>query len=309
MATIYDVIIIGGGPAGLTAGLYASRSALKTLLLEKMAPGGLIALTSDVENYPGFPDPVNGFELTDRMTKQAKKFGLAITTARVTRIEEINQPASFRIKTDQETYQSYTIIIASGTQPRKLGVPNEDKLTGKGISFCATCDAPFFKGKEVAVVGGGDTAVEEAIFLTRFVSKISIIHRRDQLRAAAIIQKRALANPKINFIWDSVIIEVTGQDKVTGVAIKNVKTSQISPLKVDGLFIFIGWLPNTDFLKSFIELDKAGFVITDRNMQTARKGIYACGDVIQKNFRQVITACAEGATAAWQAEHYINEIK
>ncbi len=291
----------------MTAGMYASRALIKTILLEKLTPGGQIALTDRVENYPGFPDGINGYDIAQLMEKQAKKFGLEIANTEAKKIEKDGD--NFIIKTDSAQYQSRSVIISTGAMPRTLGLSGEVKFTGRGISYCGTCDAPFFKGKEVIVVGGGDTAVEEGLYLTRFAGKVTLVHRRDKLRATPIIQQRAFANQKMRFIWNSTAESILGTDKITGLKIKDVKTGAFKELPGDGIFVFIGYIPNTGFIKELINLDKTGYIITDGEMQTSVKGIFACGDVIRKSLRQLVTACGEGAVAAVNAQHYIEEIK
>lgn len=304
---VYDIIIVGGGPAGLTAGLYANRGLMKTLLLEKLAPGGQIALTEKVENYPGFPEGISGYQLTELMTKQAKKFGLEITDGEVNNIAQTDK--LFIVQTESGKYQSRSVIIATGTTARHLGIAEEGRFTGRGISYCATCDAPFFKDKEVIVVGGGDAAVEEGIYLTHFASKVSIVHRRDQLRAAPLIQQRALANPKIQFVWNSLPDGIIGKDKIEGLRVKDVQTGNLSEIPAQGIFVFIGFIPNTSFLKGFIQMDEAGYIMVDREMRTSRPGVFACGDVIKKTLRQLVNGCGEGAVAAFNAQHYVGEVK
>jgi thioredoxin reductase (NADPH) len=310
MPDLYDIIIIGGGPAGLTAGLYASRGGSKTLLLEKTAVGGLVAITENVENYPGFPDGINGFDLTNLMEKQARKFGLEITTGEVIQITpKKSASAPFIIKTPSVEYKTLSIIVASGTIARKLGIPGEEKFTGKGVSYCATCDAPFFKDKEIVVVGGGDAAVEEALFLTKFVKKISLVHRRDRLRATKVIQKQALKHPKFDFIWNSRVTDITGEKKTEKVTVENINDKTSREITVDGVFIFIGFIPNTSFLKDVIKLDETGYVLANAEAQTSRMGIFACGDVIKKRLRQIVNACGEGSVAASNARHYVDGLK
>ncbi|MCK4908986.1 MAG: thioredoxin-disulfide reductase [Planctomycetes bacterium] len=310
MSDLYDIIIIGGGPAGLTAGLYASRGGSKTLLLEKTAVGGLVAITENVENYPGFPDGINGFDLTNLMEKQARKFGLEITTGEVIQITpEKSKSDSFIIKTSSAEYKTLSIIVASGTIARKLGIPGEEKFTGKGVSYCATCDAPFFKDKEIVVVGGGDAAVEEALFLTKFVKKISLVHRRDRLRATKVIRDQALKHPKFNFIWNSRVTGITGENKTEKVTVENINDQTSREITVNGVFIFIGFIPNTSFLKDVIDLDETGYVLANAEAQTSRTGIFACGDVIKKRLRQIVNACGEGSVAASNARHYVDGLK
>jgi thioredoxin reductase (NADPH) len=301
----YDVIIIGGGPAGLSAGLYTSRAKLKTLLLEKSILGGQIVNSEHVENYPGFPDGTTGFDLADLMRVQAEKFGLEVN---YTEVQEVDLTTAVkRIKSSEGEYTAKAVIIAGGATLQRLGVPGEEKLTGKGISYCATCDGPFFKDKAVAVVGGGDSAVEEAMVLTRFASKVIIIHRRDQLRASKIVQERAFSNPKIELLWDTVVDEVLGDEKVAGLKIRNVKNGQVSALEVSAAFIYVGQQPNTHYLNGIIPLNEKGDIITNERMETEVKGVFAAGDIRQNSSRQVITAAGDGATAALSAEKYLSE--
>lgn len=300
---MHDVIIIGGGPAGLTAGLYNARAKLKVALFERLAPGGQVLTTDWVENYPGFPDGVSGFELMDRMKNQAEKFGLEIRNDEIVRLEL--SEAKKIAYTGAGPIETKTVILACGATWKKLGIEGEDRLMGKGISFCATCDGPFYRDQEVAVIGGGDTAVEEAIFLTRFVSRVHLVHRRDQLRATKLIQERAMAQEKITFVWDTIPIRILGENGVEGIALKNVKTGQESQRDVKGVFVFIGTIPNTDLVKGQLNLDKNGFILTDDNMQTSVPGVFAAGDIRSKLFRQISTAVGEGATASYAAEKYI----
>ncbi|HLD35803.1 MAG TPA: thioredoxin-disulfide reductase [Planctomycetota bacterium] len=304
---IYDIIIIGGGPAGLTAGIYTTRALMKTLLLEKIAPGGLVITTEKVENYPGFADGVNGYDLMDQMIKQAEKFGLETASEAVISISQSDR--SFYVKTAVQEYQALSVIIASGTVYRNLGVDGERAFIGRGISYCATCDAPLFRNKEVVVVGGGDAAIEEALFLTKFVKKLYLIHRRDKLRASAILQERAKQNSKIEFIWNSVIDKVVGTGKIEKVGIRNVLDGSERGLNIDGIFVFIGFEPNTVFLKDFVNLDKEGYVITDSGMKTSCEGVFAAGDVRSNTLRQIITACGDGARAAVSAQHFVENLK
>lgn len=304
----FDIIIIGGGPAGLTAGLYARRAGMKTLLLEKTAPGGLIAMTERIENYPGFPGGINGYELTKRMEDQAREFGLEIQIEEVSSLKQ--QSSYWEVITAKQTYSARAVIIATGNKPRKLDVPGELEFVGKGVSYCATCDGPFYKDKEVVVVGGGDAALEEALLLTKFARQIWLVHRRDQLRASQILQDRVLNHPKIKLIWNSVIEEIIGaesekQGKLKAVRIKNRSEDKMQELPVDGVFVFVGFTPQTEFLKGVVTLDAQGYIIADEEMQTSQKGIYACGDVRKKTLRQVITACGEGALAAFNAARYV----
>lgn len=302
-----DLVIIGAGPAGLTAGLYASRARLKTVVLEKLSPGGQILMTDWVENYPGFPDGLSGFDLVDRMKRQAEKFGLKIESHEVKRLEL--SPEKKIITHDGGVLETRTVIIACGANPQKLGIEGESLLTGKGVSYCATCDGPFYRDQEVAVVGGGDTAVEEALFLTKFASKVSLIHRRDELRATKLLQERAMAEKKLEIIWDSIPKKIVGQKEVEGVDLSNVKTGEDSFLPAQGVFVFIGYRANSNFLDGIVQLDEHGFVVTQGDMQTSVPGVFAAGDIRSKLLRQVSTAVGEGATAAFAAEKYIDNNK
>ncbi len=298
----YDVVIIGGGPAGLTAALYASRAKLKTLLVESYTVPGQAIITDSIENYPGFVDGVNGFELIEKFKKQAQKFGTELKTGNVKKIEK--DPKGWKVEVEGKTISSFSVIIASGARSRKLGVPGEEKFQGKGVSYCATCDGALYKDKEVVLVGGGDTSIEEAIFLTKFVKKVKVVHRRDRLRATKILQERALSNKKIEFIWESNVVEILGDNKVQGV-----RTSKGADILCEGVFIFVGYIPNTDFVKGLVKLDKSGYILADDDMKTSKKGIFACGDCRKKLLRQVITACGDGATAAFSAQHYVETLK
>lgn len=303
----YDVIIIGGGPAGLTAALYASRARLKTLLLESYFVPGQAVITDCIENYPGFPDGINGFELIEKFKKQVQKFGAEIKMGDVKRIEKHKN--GWRVDVEGKTHNSLSLLVASGARPKKLGVPGEERLQGRGVSYCATCDGALYKDKDVVLVGGGDTAIQEALFLTRFAKKVSVIHRRKRLRATRILQERALANKVIEFIWESRIIEIMGKDKVGGVKVKNINTEKETEVSCDGVFIFAGYSPNTDFIKGLLKSDKDGYILTDDDMNTSKKGIFACGDCRKKLLRQVVTACGDGATAAFSAQQYVEELK
>ncbi len=301
---VADVVIVGGGPAGLTAGIYTSRSRLSTILIEKVTIGGQAAITDIIENYPGFPDGINGFELSQLMMQQAEKFGTDI------RYEEVEMAWSDEnwkfVQTDQNLYKAKALIVATGASPKKLGVPGEKEFMGRGVSYCATCDGAFFKGKRVAVIGGGDSAVEEAVYLTRFASEVFIVHRRDKLRATAILQERAKANPKIKFVWNSVVKEIKGNKSVEGIHLVNRVDGSESFLEVDGVFVFIGLMPETGFIGE-VDKDDAGYIITDVEMRTSVEGIFAAGDCRKKLLRQVSTAVGDGATAAYAAEKYIEE--
>jgi thioredoxin reductase (NADPH) len=304
MSEVYDLIIIGGGPAGLTAGIYATRGGLNTLLIEKFCPGGQIALTEMLENYPGFPE-IGGMELTRLMEDQARKFGLTITNEEVVQVTDKGVGEKI-VKTKDGTHSAKTVIVASGTQQKRLGVRGEENLIGKGVSFCATCDGRFFQNKNVCVVGGGDSAIKEALYLSKLVRKVYVIHRRSQLRAEKIVQKRAFANPKFEFVWDSVVEEIIGQDRVEGVQVKNLKNNANRRLDVEGVFIYIGNNPDTDFIH--VRKDENGFIMTDENLETSIPGIYAAGDCRSKPFRQVATAVGDGALAAFLVQRYVEEL-
>lgn len=301
---VYDVVIIGGGPAGLTAGIYAKRAMLNTVLLERMAAGGQIIVTDLVENYPGFSE-ISGAELAGKFEEHAKKFGLEIKG--ISEVSEVEDRGRTKIvRTADGDIETKTVIIASGTTPKKLGVSGEPEFTGKGVSYCATCDGFFFRDKVVVVVGGGDSAVTEAIFLTKMVKKVYIVHRRDKLRAEKINQEHAFANPRISFVWDSVVEEIAGKNTVEKVMIRNVKTEETSELKTDGVFIYVGLIPNTAFAP--VEKDERGFIITNDRMETSVRGIFAAGDCRVTPLRQIATAVGDGAKAAVSAEKYIEEI-
>lgn len=300
---MYDLIIIGGGPAGLTAGLYTARARLDVLMLEKLAPGGQVMNTDWVENYPGFPDGISGFELVDRMKTQAEKFGLKIQNDEVAGLE-LSEDHKIVI-THKERLETRALILCTGATWKKLGIEGEESLAGKGISYCATCDGPFYRDQEVAVIGGGDTAVEEALFLTRFVKKVHHIHRRDSLRAIKLLQERAFAEEKISFIWDTIPLRILGKDGVESIELKNVKTGAITGKPVQGVFIFVGNIPNTELLSDLIELNDNGYIVTDNNMETSIPGVFAAGDNRAKLFRQISTAVGEGAAASYSAERYL----
>ena len=300
---VYDVAVIGAGPAGLTAALYAARARLSTVVVEKMFPGGQAALTDIIENYPGFTEGISGIQLADAMKRQAERFGAEFTNGDVERIEKNDD--LFTVFLKGESIKAKTVILAAGAQPRKLGVKCEKEFTGRGISYCATCDGAFYKDKPIAVVGGGDTAIQEALYLTRFASEIYVIHRRDQLRATKVLQERAFKNEKIKFVWDSVVKEIKGEGTVDEVVVENVKTGKLDSLRVDGIFIAIGHIPNTDFVKDLVQLNEQGYVITDAYMATNVPGIFAAGDMRQKDLRQVVTAVSDGAIAAVEAGKYL----
>lgn len=301
-APLYDLIIIGGGPAGLTAAIYAGRAALKTLVLTGPLAGGQIANTDWVENYPGFPEGINGADLAVRLQEQAGRFGAHIVTEAATAVDFSVVPFAV---TARETYRGRTAIIATGAFPRRLGVPGEKEFFGRGVSTCATCDAFFYKDKRVVVVGGGDSAVEEGLFLTKFAREVIVVHRRDQLRAARIAQERAFANPKMRFVWDTVVEEIVGEQTVRGVRVRNVKTGETSQIEADGVFIYIGLVPMTRIFAGQVELDENGYVVTDRRQQTSVPGVFAAGDVQNPYFRQVVIAAGSGAVAAIEAERFL----
>lgn len=293
---IENVIILGSGPAGLAAALYAARAELNPLVLTGTEIGGQAATTHVIENYPGFPDGVGGSELADLFTKNAEKFGARFEYDLATEVDLSERP--YKVKTYGKEFLTKTLIITTGASPNKLNVPGEKELIGRGVSYCATCDGWFFKGKKVAVVGGGDSALEEGIFLTRYASSVTIIHRRDELRAGALLEKRAKNNPKISFIWDTVVEEIQGEDAVTGLRLKNKKTGENNGLDVDGVFIFIGHKPNTGLFKDVLDHDEAGYLVIDDKMQTSKKGVFAAGEVADSRFRQVVTSAGMGAAAA-----------
>jgi thioredoxin reductase (NADPH) len=306
----YDSVIIGGGPAGYTAGIYAARSGLKTLLVEGAATVSQITITDLIENYPGIPDGINGFDLMQLFKKQALNFGLEIQARDVSSIRKNdNAPVIWDIVVENKSYRALSVIASTGAQWNKLGVPGEEEFAGKGVSYCATCDGPFYRNKDVVVVGGGDTAIQEALYLTHFAKKVTVIHRRDRLRAAAILQKRAFAEKKIDFVWKAKLAEVAGTEFVTGVKVADVESGKINTIEAEGIFIFVGRTPNTELFRNIVNLDKGGYIITDDNMRTSAAGIFAAGDCRAKLFRQVVTAAGDGATAIYSAELYVDEVK
>nr|MBC7245414.1 thioredoxin-disulfide reductase [Chloroflexota bacterium] len=302
-----QIVIIGSGPAGLTAAIYAGRSQLSPLVLTGSMLGGQAATTSEIENYPGFPSGIGGTELMQLMQQQAQRFGARVEMDEVMEVNLRQHP--FIIKASSATYEANTLIVATGVSPRLLGVPGEDKFKGRGVSYCATCDGFFYKDKTVVVVGGGDSAVEEAIYLTRFASKVYIVHRRNQLRAQKIVQERAFQNSKIEIRWDSVVTEILGTDHVTGVRVKNVRTGEESVLVADGVFTYIGNVPNTQLFRGQLDLDEHGYIVTDRRMHTSVPGVFAAGDVQEQVLKQVATAVGSGAIAAMEAEKFIAEME
>jgi thioredoxin reductase (NADPH) len=299
----YDVIIIGGGPAGLSAGLYTSRSRLDTLLIERGVVGGRITDAELVENYPGFAEGISGAELGRLMQQQAAKYGLNITIAEVTGLELKKDKKV--VKTTRGDFTSRAVIIASGSERGKLGVPGEVEVTGKGVSYCATCDGPLFRGKTVAVVGGGNAAISEALYLAKFASKVIVIHRRDQLRATRVLEEKARAEAKIEFLWDTVVEKIEGEKALDQLKLRQVKTGKKSSLDVAGVFIAVGLKPSTDFLKGVLPMDEGGYIITNERMETEIPGIFAAGDIRQSSPRQAITAAGDGATAAVNAEIFL----
>ncbi|MDO8461709.1 MAG: thioredoxin-disulfide reductase [Deltaproteobacteria bacterium] len=297
------IIIIGSGPAGLTAAIYTSRADLKPLMIEGYQAGGQLMLTTDVENYPGFPTGIMGPEMMDLFRKQAERFGTRFITKNVTRVDFSKQP--FQVFIGDKKEESEAIIISTGASAKLIGLKNEKRLMGKGVTTCATCDGAFFRNMEVAIVGGGDSSMEEALFLTKFATKVTVVHRRHELRASKIMQDRAFANKKIQFIWDTTVEDVLGEKEVTGLRIKNVKTGQTSDLKVAGLFVAIGHTPNTQLFKGQLEMDENGYLITHDGTKTNIPGVFACGDVQDHVYRQAITAAGSGCMAAIDAERVL----
>ena len=305
MSETYDVIIIGAGPAGLSAAIYTGRARLNALILEKGMPGGQILLTDLIENYPGFPDGAVPFELMDNFRKQAERFGAKIEMDEVKKIQE--KDGLWHVMGNKGEYPARSVIVATGSNYRKLGVENEERLTGRGVSYCATCDGAFFKDKEIAVVGGGDWALTEALFLTKFCKTIKVIHRRDELRGEKILQERVLANEKIEVIWDSVIEEISGSERLESLNLRNVKTEKKSELRTDGLFIAIGMIPNTKFVEGFVELDEQDQIKVKKDMTTSQPGIYAAGDVTDACPDQMATAVGSGVIAAIAVDEYLSK--
>ena len=303
----YDVLIIGGGPAGLTAGIYAGRGNLKTAIIEKGQPGGQIAQTEEVENYPGFPDVIPGPELAQRMVQQAEKFGAAFLYDEVQSLKRIAH--GFEVKGYDKTYTANAVIIATGANPKRLDVPGEEKFYGRGVSTCATCDGFFYRGKNVIVVGGGDAAVEEGTFLTKFADSVTIVHRRDTLRANKVAQERAFKNPKMRFVWNTVVEEVLGDDLVSGVRVKNVLTGEEGVMNTDGVFIYVGHEPNTKFLEGSVELNGHGYVAVRDEIYTSVEGLFSAGDVSDEIYRQLSTSVGAGTKAAMRAEKYLADLE
>jgi thioredoxin reductase (NADPH) len=301
----YEIAIVGGGPAGLTAGLYAARAARRTVCFERKLTGGQIALTSLVENYPGFPDGVNGFDLADLMERQAVKHGLEVRNETVRTIEPAG--ARYRLVTEAGAVAASAVIVTAGADYNRLGVPGEERLTGRGVSYCATCDAAFFRGQTVAVVGGGDAALDEGLFVARYAERIYLIHRRNQFRASRVLQERVFAEPKFSILWDTVVEAVEGEEAVSALRLRNVQSDERSLLAVAAVFIFIGQHPNTELLGGLVPLDAGGHALTDLWMRTASPGLFVAGDVRADSARQLVSAAGDGATAAIAADHYLNE--
>lgn len=303
-----QLIIVGAGPAGLTAALYAARSGLDALVLERLSPGGQVLLTDRVENYPGFPDGITGYELVEKFAQQVRKFSVKEENGEVDSLVREQDGTITLNLAGGRSLSADAVIVATGARYRRLGVPGEEELTGKGVSYCATCDGPFYRDQEIVVVGGGDSAVQEALFLTSFAKKIYLVHRRDTLRASKILQDRALSHPKIEPVWDTVVERIEGKTVVDGIVTKNVKTGASSRLDVQGVFIFVGISPNTGFLGSDIQKDPQGFVMTDEHMRSSVPGVFAAGDCRSKMLRQIVTATADGAVAVYSAERYLSSL-
>jgi thioredoxin reductase (NADPH) len=311
MTKVYDILIIGGGPAGLTAGLYAARARMDAALIEKTMCGGQVLIADTIENYPGFPDGIKGPDLAGWLTEQAGRFGLVIESSEAAAVEAgrpEKEPFTVRLA-GGGGLKALSVIVATGARWNSLGVPGEAELTGRGVSYCATCDGPLFRGKEVVVVGGGDTALEDAMFLAKFADKVTIVHRRDRLRATKILQERARANKKIELCLNSTAVRVVGNTKVEGVTVRDVLTGREKVVRADGAFILIGLTPNSGPVKGTVELCPKGYIMTDEEMRTSVPGIFAAGDVRMKMLRQVVTAAGDGAVAATSAQHYVERIK
>jgi len=306
MSDLYDVVIIGAGPAGLAAAVYTGRARLNTLVLEKGVPGGQILLTDLVENYPGFPDGAVPFQLMDNFRKHAEKFGAKLETDEAREIRK--KEKIWHIIGNRGEYFTKIVIIATGSGHSKLDVPKEEELTGKGISYCATCDGAFFKDKEVGVVGGGDNALTEALFLTKYCKKVTIIHRRDEFRAEKILQERIFAHEKIDILWDSIVLEIQGEERFESISVKNVKTNKISQMKYDGLFVSIGTVPNSGFVKGFLDLDEKGYLKVDSSMAASHPGIFAAGDITNACPEQMATAVGTGVAAALSVDEYLSNL-
>jgi len=304
-----DVLVIGAGPAGLTSAIYARRAGLGTTVLERLVPGGQAALTDAIENYPGFEEPIQGLQLTEAMRRQAEGFGATFRTAEVQGIEPSPPPAEQVVRLRDGVVRSRAVIIASGARHRRLGIPGEDRLWGKGISCCAQCDGMFYRGKRVVVVGGGDTAVKELLFLTRFAESITLVHRRDRLRATQVLQDKLLSlDDQVHVAWNTVAEEILGEERVEGVRVRNVQTGADRVLECDGVFMYVGFTPNTEPFRGTVETDESGYIVTDETMATSVPAVFAAGDCRRKLFRQIVTACGDGATAAFAADQYLEHL-
>ncbi len=305
-AKIHKMVIVGGGPGGLTAGLYASRARMDTLLIEKGAAGGQVLVTNWIDNYPGFPDGISGMELAEKMEAQALRFGLKTRTANVSSMELLGEVKKVILE-DSEEILSQTVVIATGARPNKLNIPGEKELVGKGVSFCATCDGPFFRDMNIAVIGGGDTAIQEAVYLTKFAKKVTVIHRRDQLRASKIIQERAFAHEQVDFLFDSEVIAVEGEREVEALQVRN-RNGTVTRMAFEGVFVLVGILPNNDALPLDQLANEEGFVVTDCLMRTSIPGVMAIGDIRHNSVRQVVSAASDGAVAGMSIEHYLESM-
>lgn len=303
---IYDLIIIGGGPAGLTAGIYATRGKLDTLLLDRLNPGGLVASTEWVENYPGFPEGIVGVELMKKIEEQATKFGLQVSTFK--EVNSVNFKGKIKtIKVDQDEYKAKAVIIASGTEPKKLNIPGEEKFKGRGVSYCATCDGPFFKDKDIVIIGAGSCGIQEGLYLTRFVKSIVVVEFMPHMNAEKILQERALNEPKFSFFLNHRVTSINGENQIESVTIKSRETGEERTIPAAGVFVYVGWNPMTHFLKGQVDLDQWGYVIAGEDTKTSLPGVFAAGDVRQKILRQITTAVSDGSVAAFMAERYIEE--
>lgn len=307
MQTVEDVVIVGSGPAGYTAAIYLARDDFKPLMIEGIEQGGQLTLTTTVENYPGFPEGVQGPELMEKFKKQAERFGARFVEDNVTEVDFSARP--FKVSVGADTYLANCVILATGAKARWLDIESEQKFIGKGVSNCATCDAPFYKGKDVVVVGGGDTAMEDSLFLTKFASSVTIVHRRHEFRASKIMAERVMSSSKIKVVWDSVVEEVLGTSKVSGVRVRNVKTNAAAELKADGVFVAIGYTPNTAFLQGKLKLDEQGYAITRDAVKTEIEGVFVAGDMSDRVYRQAVTAAGSGAKAALEARAYLQNLK
>jgi thioredoxin reductase (NADPH) len=305
---ILDLVIVGAGPAGLTAGIYASRGRLNTVILERNMAGGQIALTELVENYPGFPEGISGFDLSEKMKSQAVQFGAELREIQTVTSLRREPDGCYSVVTDQGALRAKSVILAPGVEARRSGIPGEAEFIGRGVSWCATCDGPLYRGRTVAVVGGGDSAVEEGMFLAKFADKVYLVHRRDELRAAPIAQERCFASPKFEFVWDCIPRRIDGSQGVEALEVENVKTKEVRRLPVDGVFMYIGQLPNTTWLKDIVDLDDQGYIVTDDHLRTRLPGVFACGDAHVTPIKQIAMAVGEGALAAMQAQRYLDAL-